>query len=109
MRRFTLAFAAFVALTALPIGAANTPTSEPAEGQPTSWATLEKATDPEIVAIRNVLKFLLEDRRPTPVNAVTTLDSSDVQAQGQVRALEDRIRRLEMELARVRSKVDRIR
>ena len=71
-----------------------------------AWATLQEATDPDIVAIRKVLEVLIQDRRPS---VVTVAPRSSDQASSEVRSLESRIRRLESEVQYLRSRVDRLR
>ena len=81
--------------------------AEPDEKQAAgAWATLQEATDPDIVAVRRVLEVLIQDRRPTVVT-VTPRASADTASD--VRTLESRIRRLESEVQYLRSRVDRMR
>ncbi len=79
------------------------PDEKPAAG---AWATLQDATDPDIVAVRRVLEVLIQDRRRT---VVTVPPRASAETAGDVRSLESRIRRLESEVQYLRSRVDRLR
>lgn len=71
-----------------------------------AWATLQEATDPDIVAVRRVLEVLIQDRRRT---VVTAPPRASTDSASNVRSLESRIRRLESEVQYLRSRVDRLR
>lgn len=92
------------ALLSGPAFAAVEATVEPESAGP--WALLQEATDPEIVALRDLLLELFRSRAAAagaPSPRVAVVDP------GQVRRLEDRIRSLEQELRRLRSQVEQLR
>ena len=80
------------------------------EHQPTAWQRLQQSNDPDVVAIRQVLEALIQDRRttdgPEPQLEARRVDPMDV---GRVNALENRLRRLESEFGQLRAKVNSMR
>ena len=83
--------------------------SKKPEGEPSAWKRLQQATDPDIVAIRQVLEILIQDRRPATPLAQPEAGRVDPMNVGQTRALESRIRRLEGEVTQLRAQVNRLR
>ena len=98
-------------LMTLPLYAlgATTADADQAEREPTAWQRLQQATDPDIVAIRQVLEILIQDRRPAARLAQPEAGRVDPTTVGQTRALEGRIRRLEGEITQLRAQVNRLR
>lgn len=80
-----------------------------AERESKPWEILQQATDPEIVAIRQVLEVLVQERSPAGRLIGTDARRIDPMEASRERALEDRVRRLESELVRLRAHVDRLR
>ncbi len=73
------------------------------------WEILQQATDPEIVAIRQMLEVLVQEHRPGVRLIGTEARRIDPMEASRERALEDRVRRLENELVRLRAHIDRLR
>lgn len=87
----------------------STRDSDRTERESKPWEILQQATDPEIVAIRQVLEVLVQERSPAGRLIVTEARRIDPMEASRERALEDRVRRLESELVRLRAHVDRLR
>lgn len=109
MRKLLIALAGvLMILPPCALGAATKDSEQP-EREPSAWKRLQQATDPDIVAIRQVLEVLIQDRRPATPLAQPELGRVDPMDVGQMRALEGRIRRLEGEVTQLRAQVNRLR
>ena len=98
--------------------AETTSGSDPGGRESTAWQRLQQATEPDIVAIRQILDILLQEHRPLtqPVAQTDGNDSprpesrlDDTANLRRVRELEDRVRRLEGEMRQVNSQLTRLR
>ena len=87
----------------------STRDSDRTERESKPWEILQQATDPEIVAIRQVLEVLVQERSPAGRLIGPDARRIDPMEASRERALEDRVRRLESELVRLRAHVDRLR
>ncbi len=109
MRILDIALVVVLFFQSLPAQGESTRDSDGTERESKPWEILQQATDPEIIAIRQVLEVLVNEQRPEGRLIGTEARRIDPMEASRERALEDRVRRLESELVRLRAHVDRLR
>ncbi len=109
MRILDIALVVVLFCQSLPAQGESRRDSDGTERESKPWEILQQATDPEIIAIRQVLEVLVQEQRPGGRLIGTEARRIDPMEASRERALEDRVRRLESELVRLRAHVDRLR